>query len=122
MEVSNAHLTGDVITIGDTAFSLNRIKEILSNAIVSNSNTGISNAIFMGERITINGVSFSLNRLKQVLISSTNWDENITYSTSDFITYNGYCYVSLQNNNIGNQPVSDNDNVYWKCLKNNLTP
>jgi len=43
--------------------------------------------------------------------SISDWDGAITYTTDNFATYNGEIYVSLQNNNLNNQP--DSSPAFW---------
>lgn len=50
----------------------------------------------------------------QVTVSYPAWDVSITYGINTNITYSGIDYISLQNNNTGNQPnISP---TFWKAL------
>ena len=45
---------------------------------------------------------------------ATNWDASYNYAAGKMTKYNHRCYVSLQNNNIGNIP--DSDTSHWRDI------
>lgn len=44
------------------------------------------------------------------------WSSNLSYSKNNAVRYNGSSFISLTNNNMGNQPNSTSDTEYWAML------
>lgn len=43
------------------------------------------------------------------------WEHGVTYKSQDIVFHGGFAYVSLQNQNLGNEPVPDGT-VYWEPI------
>lgn len=51
------------------------------------------------------------------MVYRKDWAFGVVYKEQEVVTYNGQCYISLQNNNISNYPGNDNKN-WWSPLFN----
>ena len=111
-----------VVEVFSTEFD-DRIAEF--DLIMAEMNTAIANA--STATTNANAATQTANEANQIAVESTSnleklvnntkfinvYNSTTTYQKNNFVRFNGSTYISLVDNNIGNQPPANTDNSYW---------